>query len=120
MSKPSRRDDTQHLRILGPGERTLMTSDEILEEVVDMLQQAQRARAQLVSELGEGVKYETQLARDRINKDGLDADLSAIRVGDYFKRLTEFNLLQRVRRAIESRRTGLPNGDQLNPDPNDP
>ncbi len=46
-----------------------------------------------------------------IASNGLEADLSAIRVGGYFKRLTEFNLLQRVHRAIDTAVTGGPESD---------
>lgn len=116
VSRSKRDDDTKHIRILGPHEKRLESPEEILADVVHMVCDALQARAVLVKELGAGVEWEAQLARERIAKDGIDADLSAIRIGEYFKRMTEFNLLQRVYRAIQSRMEGLPNPDRLSPD----
>jgi hypothetical protein len=111
-----RKDETQHLRILPPEDRAPRPAEDILRDVSQIIRNALQARAALVSELGEGVEYEAQLARERIAKAGVNADLSAIRIGEYFKRMTEFNLLQRVHRAIESRMEGQPSADVLNPD----
>lgn len=115
----TRRDDSLHLRILEPHEQRPLTPEEIVRDVLQMIGEALQARTVLVSELGEGVEFEARLACDRLQKYGVDADLSAIRIGEYFKRMTEFNLLQRVHRAITSRVAGTPNGDQLNPEPGD-
>lgn len=116
MSRTKRKDETMHLRILGTDEREPMSAEEMLGDISHMVADALQARASLVKELGEGVEFEAAAARDRINRDGIEADLSAIRIGEYFKRLTEFNILQRVHRAIQSRVEGTPSLDRLNPD----
>lgn len=113
--KPPRKDDTLlRLRVASPKSDT-----EALRAVAHAVREALQTRAGMVSELGGQVEYEAQLARERIDSDGLDADLSAIRVGAYFKRMTEFNILQRVHRLIEAVVDGRPHDDKLNPDGDD-
>jgi hypothetical protein len=112
MSNTPRKDDTQiRLRVIEP-----MSDAEALKEIARMVRSALTARASLVSELGEGVEYEAQLARERLGKHGVDADLSAIRIGEYFKRMTEFNILQRLNRAISAVVDGCTPSDNLGPD----
>lgn len=83
-----------------------MTDAEILRDISRMVREALQERVDLVIEGGEGVEYDTCLARERLRRDGVNADLRAIRVGEYFKRFTEFNLLQRLHRTIEGRISG--------------
>jgi hypothetical protein len=90
-----------------------MTSDEKLRDISHMLADALQSRGALVTELSEGVEYEAQMARERIRRDGIDANLQAIRIGEYFRRMTEFNILQRVHQAVMSRIQDQPNADDL-------
>jgi hypothetical protein len=116
MYKPTpRRDDTQlRLHVVSP-----KSDAETLHSIAHMVRDALQARASLVGELGEGVEYEAQLARERLVKQGIDADLSAIRIGEYFKRMTEFNMLQRLHRVITNAIEGRPASDKLGPDGDD-
>jgi hypothetical protein len=115
MATTARRDDTQlRLRVVNP-----KTDTEVLREVAHMVRDALQARATVVAELGEGVEYEAQLARMRIGKMGIDADLSAIRIGEYFKRMTEFTILQRLHRVITNAMEGVTSQDKLGPDGDD-
>ncbi len=115
MATPPRKDDTQmRLRVVQP-----RTDGEALREIARMVRDALQARAALVNELGGAVEYEAQLARERVASDGIEADLSAIRIGEYFKRMTEFNVLQRIHRAISSVIDGHTPTDKLGPDGED-
>ena len=90
-----------------------MTDAEILKDIARMVREALQERITMVIDGSEGVEYDTTLVRERLRRDGINADLQAIRVGEYFKRFTEFNLLQRIHRAIELRMEGLPVVDDL-------
>ncbi len=112
MSSTPRKDETQFkLRVVDP-----KSDSEVLRGVAHAVRDALQARAALVNELGSGVEYEAQLARERIDRNGIDADLSAIRIGEYFKRLAEFNILQRLHRFIKTSMDGHANTDSLGPD----
>lgn len=111
-NKPPRKDETQfRLRSVDPKSDT-----EVLHGIAHAVRDALQARATLVNELGGSVEYEAQLARARLESDGLEADLSAIRIGEYFKRMTEFNILQRLHRFITSSMEGHAVSDKLGPD----
>lgn len=109
-------DDTQNIVRLRKGSEDPVAT---LRDVVSAIRHALEARAAKVAELGQGVEYEAQLARERLQNDGIEADLSAIRVGEYFKRMTEFNLLQRIYRAVQARSAGFAVRDSLDPDADD-
>lgn len=97
MNKP-RKDDTQfHLRVVNP------TSDaEKIRAISCAVREALQVRVNLVNTLADGVGYEAQLVAERLGSDGINADLRAIRIGEYFKRITEFNILQRLDRFVQS------------------
>lgn len=101
-----------HLTILegGPG----LSAEAVLRDISHMVRDALQARVTLVREIGSGVEFETQQVLARLTLDGINADLSAIRVGEYFKTFTEFNLLQRLNKAIMSRVDGKKIQDNLN------
>lgn len=111
-----RDDETTHLRILRPDERGGTTEGEVLRDVCRMVDEALRSRAEKIQEGSEGVEFDLGQMRARIDQDGLDADLSAIKVGAFFAAFTEFRLLQRLRRALQSRVQGLPQADKLEPE----
>lgn len=116
MSKLPRRDETQHLICLKPTDPQPRTDAEVVRNIAHMVREALQARATMIQVGSEGVEYDLGLMRERLAKEGVKADLRAIRVGQFFAVFTEFNLLQRINRAIESQIDGSPNRDTLSPD----
>lgn len=112
-----RDDETQHLRILRPGECAPKSDKEVLEDVCRMVEGALHARAAMIEDEVEGVEYDLGQVMERIVRDGLEADVSAIRVGSFFSVFTEFKLLQRIWKAIKSRvEENGPQSDDLGPE----
>lgn len=109
MGRPTRADETQNFTVIHGG-RSGDDPEEKLSDIEKMIHRGLEARASLVAELSEGVEYEAQLVRERLGHDGVDADLSAIRIGEFFCRLSEFRVLQRLHRAVKSRINGAPMG----------
>jgi hypothetical protein len=75
--------------------------EEIVHAIAHLVKDALQIRMTLVAEGSEGVEYEAVTVRERLQRDGTKADLSALRVGRYFSNFTEFNLLQWLDAAID-------------------
>jgi hypothetical protein len=112
--KQARKDDTQFLRIVTP-----TTDSEKVRAIAHAVREALQVRANLVNSLAGGVGYEAQLVSERLDKDGVSADLQAIRIGEYFKRITEFNILQRLDRFVRSVVDERPDDDLLKSEEDD-
>lgn len=90
-----------------------MSDSEILEDIARMVRDALQARVALIQETSSAVEYETSLVRDRLSRDGINANLRALRSGEHYKRTTEFEVLQSIHRAINARLNGEPISSQF-------
>lgn len=82
--------------------------EDIVKEISQLVRGALRARLVLVVQGSDGVEYEATTIRERLMRDDIKADLSALRVGRYFSDFTQFTLLQWLDGAIQDIIEGKP------------
>lgn len=113
----ARADETQNIVLA----RAVARSEaEVVADMRRMIRGALESRASMLARGSEGLEYDLGLLRDRVARDGVDADLGEIRVGRFWAVFTEFKLLQRIDRAFRSRADGLEVQDSLRPEEEDP